>query len=130
MTKSKAMKLIAELISKYGDVVVAKKYDYWKSKTYVLEGEDTNTILSEIKLSEIDLPSCRSDYEKIERIACGKDELNYIPVEIKESKDIYDSPEQEERRKIAKKESEKAQKRFMRYMSHVFSSCGNQLMYQ
>lgn len=35
MTKSKAAKLIVELIAKYGDVVVAKSYYYWASKTYV-----------------------------------------------------------------------------------------------
>ena len=122
MTKNKARKLIQELIEKYGDVVVAKKYDYWASKTYVKEGEDTNTIISEVHLSEIKLPINRSDFKELVNIVTGKSGINYIPVEIQESKTLYESPEQVEYRKIAAKNAKNRINKYTKYIEYILPS--------
>ena len=102
MTKTKMKRLIDGLIAKYGDVVVAKTYDYWLSKTYVKnESEAKSTILSEVRLTNIDLPRCRAEYERLTDIASGKEKILYIPVEIAESKALYNTPEQARLRRIA-----------------------------
>lgn len=107
MTRTKAKRLIDEMIAKYGDVVVAKTYDYWKSKTYANEVEDTNTVISEIHLSEIEPPINRVEYKKLEDIVNGKEEITYIPIEVPESKAVYNSPEQAELRKVHKDNTRK-----------------------
>lgn len=102
MTRTKMKRLIDGLIAKYGDVVVAKTYDIWLSRTYVKdEDEARSTILSEVHLSNVDLPGCRADYERLADIASGKEEVLYIPVEIAESKALYNTPEQARLRRIA-----------------------------
>lgn len=116
MTKSKATRLIAELIAKYGDVVVAKTYDYWASKTYVQEGEDTNTIIAEVHLSEVEPPINRSEFKELVDIVTGKSSINYIPVEVEASKALYNTPEQAEYRRTAAKN---AKNKIMRYGSYI-----------
>ena len=120
MTKTKAKRLIDELIVKFGDVVVAKTYDYWASKTYVKEGEDTNTIMAEIHLSEIEPPCNRSDFKKLEDVVRGKEKITYIPVEVAESKAVYDSPEQAELRRVHK---DYAQRRVRKFAQHLLPYC-------
>lgn len=119
MTKSKAIRLIAELIAKYGDVVVAKKYDYWASKTYVKEGEDINTIIAEIHLSEVEPPTGRSVFSELVDIVTGKSNIKYIPVEVEASKALYNTPEQAEYRRIAAKNARIRVKSMDRYLTYL-----------
>lgn len=95
MTKSKGQKLLQELITKYGDVVVVKTYDYWATRL----DEHRNTIdvpqelvLSELHLSDMPGITSWSEYKDLIALCEGKIKPGNVPVEIKESKAKYDSP--------------------------------------
>lgn len=101
MTKSKGLRLIQELIAKYGDVEIVCVYDYYATRIY----EDPNdartskkpedVIIKSIKLSNLEGFSNREDFKTIEAIASGKQRPIMQPVIIDESKEIYDSPSQQ-----------------------------------
>lgn len=117
MTKNKFNRLINELIQKYGDVVVMEVYDYYKSRIILKEGEESSdNILSRITLSSfIDTDKAvpnRATFENLEGIAKGKIKPYSQPVEIEESKKLYDSEEQV---KLRKKRQEEFQKLFGTY---------------
>jgi hypothetical protein len=121
MTRTKAKRLINELIAKYGDVVVAKIYDYWLSQTYVEnENEQRSIIIAEVHLSEVEPPACRSMFEELADIVTGKAEIKYIPIEVAESKAIHDTPQQAEYRRIAKENRQHRLKRYTQYLSYAF----------
>ncbi len=97
MTKSKGQKLLQELIVKYGDVVVGKTYDYWATRL----DEYRNTIdipqelvLTELHLSDMPWVTNWSEYKDLIALCEGKIKPGNVPVEIKESKAKYDSPEE------------------------------------
>lgn len=117
MTKNKFNRLINELIQKYGDAVIVEIYDYYKSRIILKEGEESdNNIIVRIKLSdyikaENVIPN-RGTFLKLFEIASGKEKPYSQPVEIKESKKLYDSEEQV---KLRKKRQEEFQKLFGTY---------------
>lgn len=105
MTKSKGAKLIQELINKYGDVDVALMYDYWASRLIGPDGRYMeDKIVGAIKLSQIGPITSWDDYHRLEDIACGKRPAPKTPVVVPESKEKYDSKEQEEARKKHRKD--------------------------
>jgi signal peptidase I len=121
MTRTKAKRLIDELIAKYGDVVVAKTYDYWLNQTYVEdENEQRSTIIAEVHLSEVEPQAGRSMFEELADIVMGKAEIKYIPIEVAESKAIYDTPQQAEYRRIAEKNRQHRFKRYAQYLPYTF----------
>lgn len=117
MTRNKFNRLINELIQKYGDAVIVEIYDYYKSKIVLKEGETSeDNIIQKIKLSdyiesENVIPN-RGTFLKLVEIASGKEKPYSQPVEIEESKKIYDSEEQV---KLRKKRQEEFQQLFGTY---------------
>lgn len=118
MTKSKGQKLLQELIAKYGDVVVGKTYDYWATRL----DEYRNTIdipqelvLTELHLSDMPRVTNWSEYKDLIALCEGKIKPGNVPVEIKESKAKYDSPEETLLRK-------KREQEFRSCMGFLFQS--------
>lgn len=103
MTKSKIIRLINELIKKHGDVEVGRTYDYYKSRLIQENGEyvdDNDCIIDSFKLSQIsDYITCRSEYERIADIVNGRSSIPMCPVEVDESKELFNSETQKLRRK-------------------------------
>lgn len=118
MTKSKCIRLLNELIEKYGDVEVGQVYDYYKSRLMKDNGTYIPTeecIINSIKLSDmVEVISCRSDYEHLEEIVKGSRNKRMYPVVIPESKNAYESEEQ-------KKLRDKHRSDFSSMMSYI---CG------
>lgn len=109
MTRNKFNKLVQDLIDQYGDVVIVERYDYYKSKIILKEGEESDdNIIVRIKLSDYinegDVIPNRSTFLKLVKIASGKEKPYSQPVEIGESKKLYDSEEQVELRKKRQEE--------------------------
>ena len=110
MTRNKFNRLVRELISKYGDVVVVVGYDYYKSKLILKEGEESdNNILLEIRLSDYimevtTLVPNRTTIGHLEDVAKGKVPKMELPIKVEESKKLYDSDEQVELRNKRKNE--------------------------
>ena len=109
MTKNKFNRLVNELIQKCGDAVIVEIYDYHKSQIILKEGETSeDNIIQKIKLSdyiksENVIPN-RGTFLKLVEIASGKEKPYSQPVEIEESKKLYDSEEQVELRKKRQEE--------------------------
>ena len=109
-----------ELLEKYGDVDVAYMYDYYATRlidehgNYIHRVNET-AIVGSIKMSQIvEQVTCRSEYEHILEIVEGKRNKPMQPVVIKESKEKYESEEQQKLRKKHKEE-------FGTFMSHMMS---------
>ena len=105
MTRSKINKIIQELVNKYGDKVVYREYDLYKSR--LIENNDyvgiDGSILKEIKLSEVNNIKCREDLKQLEDLLKNNQKVS-VSVKLEESKKLYDTPEQE---KLRKKKDEK-----------------------
>lgn len=122
MTKSKGAKLIQELINKYGDIVVAVTYDYYASR--IIHDQNAplggrkdrdETIIKEIHLSAITGCTNWEDIKNLEAIAKGRRHKEYYPVVVEASKELYDSPEQQELRK-------KVDSKFIQMLNHMTGS--------
>lgn len=117
MTKNKFNRLVNELIQKCGDATIVEIYDYYKSQIILKEGETSeDNIIQKIKLSdyiksENVIPN-RGTFLKLAEIASGKEKAYSQPVEIEESKKLYDS---EEQIKLRKKRQEEFQQLFGTY---------------
>jgi len=100
MTKNKCIRLIKELIEKYGDIDIAYLYDYYASRLIKPDGTySDDVVVGTIKLSDAtEIVTCRGDYDKIVKIVEGKCEPQRQYVLVPESKAKYDSKEQEEAR--------------------------------
>lgn len=100
MTQSKGLRLIQELIKKYGDVELIQIYDYYATRIYSdinnirSDKNPEDVIIGSIKLSDLEGVSNRDEYKLIEQIASGKQHKIMRGVEVEESKKIYESPEQ------------------------------------
>lgn len=108
MTKSKIVRLMNELVEKYGDVEVGRIYDYWKSRL-IDPGDryipDEDCIIKSVTLSMmVDVVSCRSEYEQIVEIINGRRRKPMYPVEIPESKKLWESEEQKKAREKHRKD--------------------------
>lgn len=105
MTKSKGAKLIQELINKYGDAVIAFSYDYYATRIYtnpqnLRESKDPeDVVISEIHLSGVGEITSWDDIKRLEDITAGRRPKMRYPVVVQESKDVYDSNEQQLLRK-------------------------------
>lgn len=101
MTKSKGLRLIQELIAKYGDVEIISVYDYYATMIYENPNDASTSkkpediIIKSLKLSNLEGVSNREDFKTIEAIASGKQRPIMQPVVIEESKKIYDSASQQ-----------------------------------
>ena len=118
MTRNKFNRILKDIIEKYGDVVVVKMYDYYKSRLILKDGEESSdNVLETILLS---------DYINNDKVVPNREEIKHIesiakreigpylqPVEIEESKHLYDSDEQVI---LRKKENEKFQQLFGTYI--------------
>ena len=109
MTKTKGQRLQQELIEKYGDAVIAYTYDYYATRIYtnpqdLRESKNPeDAIVTEIHISGLGDITSWDDIKKIEDIVTGRRPKERYPVVVQESKDLYDSEEQQ---KIRKKHSE------------------------
>lgn len=108
MTETKGKRLLQELIAKYGDVVVAKMYDYYGVRIIhdVKSGwryskDPEEMIVDEIRLSELESVSSWDDYKKLEQLCQGKAKPTLIPIEVESSKQEYESESQQLARKKA-----------------------------
>lgn len=105
MTKTKGAKLIQELINKYGDVVIAFSYDYYATCIYTNPQNLRETknpedvVISEIHLSGVGEVTSWDDIKRLEDIATGRRPKMRYPVVVQESKDLYDSNQQQLLRK-------------------------------
>lgn len=123
MTKTKGQRLIQELIEKYGDAVVAFSYDRYAT---MLEHPDDprhmvfpeDVTVKEIHLSDIQEVTNWDHIKKIEAIASGRRPVEKYPVLVQESKDIYDSEEQQQ---LHKKRSEEFQSLMGAYY-HIYEN--------
>lgn len=111
MTRNKFNRILKDIIEKYGDVVVVKVYDYYKSRLILKDGEESSdNVLETILLSDYinndKVVPNREEIKHIESIAKGEVGPYLQPVEIEESKQLYDSDEQVI---LRKKEKEKFQ---------------------
>ena len=111
MTQSKIKRLIQELISKYGDVVIIEMIDYYASRlidTESSKNSESSNIIDSKKLSDIIsgnlVISCRAEFELVKSICEGKDDPIRHYVEVEESKKKYDSEEQQKLRKRSAEE--------------------------
>jgi hypothetical protein len=97
MTKNKCIRLIKDLVEKYGDVDIAYLYDYYASRLIKPDGTYADdVVVGTIKLSDAtEIVTCRSDYDLIVKIVEGKIEPQRQYVVVPESKEKYDSKEQE-----------------------------------
>ena len=109
MTKSKGQRLLQELIEKYGDAVIAYTYDYYATRIFtnpqnLRESKNPeDVVVTEIHVSSISGVTSWDDIKKIEDIVTGRRPKERYPVVVPESKDLYDSEEQQ---KLRKKHSE------------------------
>lgn len=105
MTKSKGQRLLQELIEKYGDAVIAFSYDYYATRIYTNPQNLRETknpedaVISEIHLSGVGEVTSWDDIKKLEDIATGRRPKMRYPVVVQESKDLYDSNQQQLLRK-------------------------------
>ena len=114
MTKTKGLKLINELIAKYGDVDVARLYDHYATMIYDENDKakkEEDLVVSTLKLSSVTDITSWDEYKRIEAIVLGKARVPMIPVEVPESKAIYDTDEQKEIRK-------KHRRDLMQFLAH------------
>ena len=122
MTKTKYIRLLTELIDKYGDVEIAQAYDYWKSRLIGSNDEyvkDEDCCVFLIKISTImEHPDAFDlDYKKIVAIITGKERKPRYPIEILESKALWESEEQTKLR-------EKHQKKIGTMMNGIMRGVG------
>ena len=103
MTKSKIIRLINELIEKYGDIEVVRVYDYYKSR---LIGDndryipDEECVVGTLTISQIgSTVENRHQYEVLEEIVKWRRSLIRHWIEVPESKEKYLSEEQTKLRK-------------------------------
>ncbi len=96
MTKNKCIRLIKELVEKYGDIDIIQIYDYYASRLIKDDGTwSDDVMLGTIKLSQMsEVITCRGDYENLVKIVEGKSEVQRQYVVVPESKEKYDSEEQ------------------------------------
>ena len=96
MTKNKCIRLIKELVEKYGDIDIIQIYDYYASR--LIKEDSTwsdDVMLGTIKLSQMaEVITCRGDYENLVKIVEGKSAVQRQYVVVQESKEKYDSEEQ------------------------------------
>jgi len=111
MTETKGKRLLQELIAKYGDVVVAKAYDYYGTRIIhdVKSGwrsskDPEEMITREIHLSELERIEDWDHYKNMELLCQGKGRAVLIPVLVEASKELYDSNEQQLARKKAQQD--------------------------
>lgn len=120
MTKSKGQRLIQELVDKYNNPTVAIIYDYYATRIITNPNNlrecknPEDVIVREIKLSDISNVTSWDDIKRFEDVACGRRPVEKYPVEVKESKEIYESEEQQKLRK-------KHREDFGTFMSHMMS---------
>ena len=109
-----------ELIEKYGDAVIAYTYDYYATRIFtnpqnLRESKNPeNAVVTEIHVSDISGVTSWDDIKKIEDIVTGRRPKKRYPVVVQESKDLYDSEEQQ---KLRKKHSQE----FHSFMGNIMS---------
>lgn len=114
-TRSKIERLRLELESKYGkDLVVVVFYDYYKAHLVDEKGEYPHNMYSSSVWSYTleTVPEEKWDYKRFDRIGRKLDTPEYIPVEIKESRDLFESPEQQKLRKKSQEAFASVMRRF------------------
>jgi hypothetical protein len=136
MTQGKIEKTIKEMVEKYGDMTVAVRYDYYKtmliddkSRRRLFSNVDDNVdecITEEIPLSKVMTVVPDLNHPKLknlELICRGKIRRYYIPEEVEESKNEYESDEQ---RKLRKEQKDSLRKFFMEYATNALPFCKNE----
>lgn len=128
MTKTKYIRLLTELIDKYGDVEIAQIYDYWKSRLIDSNDEyikDEDCYVSIVKISTIkEHPEAFDiDYKKIVAIVTGKDRKPRYPIEIPESKALWESAEQAKLREKHQKKIDSLMNGIMRGVGACYPFC-------
>lgn len=114
-TKTKIERLRLELESKYGkDMVVVVFYDYYKAHLVDEKGEyPHNRYNSSVQSYTLEtVPVEKWDYKRFDRIGRNLEGPEYVPVEIKESRDLFESPEQQELRKKSREAFATVMRRF------------------
>ena len=114
-TKTKIERLRLELQSKYGkDLVVVVFYDYYKAHLVDEKGEYPHNMYSSSVYSYTleTVPVERWDCKRFDRIGRNLEGPEYVPVEIKESRDLFESPEQQELRKKSREAFATVMRRF------------------
>ena len=123
MTQGKIEKTINEMVEKYGDVVVAVRYDYYK--TMLIDDKSRRRpfkdecITEEIPLSKVMdvIPNLsHPKLKNLELICRGKKRKYYIPEEIEESKKEYETDAQ---KKLRKEQKESIRKFFTDYVTNA-----------
>jgi hypothetical protein len=125
MTQRKIEKTIKEMVEKYGDMTVAVRYDYYK--TMLIDdksrrrpfGNVDDCITEEIPLSKVMTVVPDLNHPKLknlELICRGKIRRYYIPEEVEESKNEYESDEQ---RKLRKELKDSLRKFFTEYATNA-----------
>lgn len=123
MTQSKGERLIKELIERYGDLTIARTYDYYATLIFNdashphPEKSPEDVVLKDIKLSDLPGVTSWDEYKELEAFCKGKRKVRMIPVKVAKSENEFNSPQQEFIRK-------KKQHKFDSFCANFFKSPG------